>query len=120
MTRLRAELSQKDRLWERLGAECEEFGTLYPDTPLSTLPDPVWKDVARGIPLAAAYALAEKRRLYTEALAQKSNRENQARSSGALNTADADYFTPGEVRAMSADEVRTNYQKIMLSMQKWH
>lgn len=120
LNQLRAALAAKDRFWERLGSECEEFGALYPNTPLSSVPDAVWSDVQRGIPLAAAYAIAEKRRLYTEALAKQSNAENQNRSTGALDTANADYYTPGEVRAMSARQVRDNYQKIMQSMQRWH
>ena len=30
------------------------------------------------------------------------------------------YFTPAEVRAMSAEEVRANYAKIITSMARWH
>lgn len=117
---LRDELTRTRAFWARLGAECEEFQTLYPDTPLSDLTDGVWEDVRRGIPIAAAFALAEKKRSYTQELAQKSNLENRQRSSGALHRTESDYFSPGEVRAMSRDEVRQNYQKIMSSMKSWH
>lgn len=120
LTQLRTELAEKDIYWARMAEEFEEFRTLYPETAFSSLPDSVWQDVRRGIPVAAAYALAEKKRAYTEMLAQKSNFENQKRSSGALESVENDYFSPSEVRAMSSDEVRKNYQKIMQSMQKWH
>ncbi|MBQ9805938.1 MAG: hypothetical protein IJW49_05475 [Clostridia bacterium] len=120
LTRLRAELAQKEILWERIGEECDEFQTLYPNVALKDLSDRVWEDVGRGIPIAAAYALAEKRRLYTEAQAEKSNYENRLRSAGSLAGTENDYFSPAEVRAMTSHEVHENYQKIMRSMQKWH
>lgn len=120
LTRLQKELAEKEAFWARVGEECDEFRTLYPDTSLKALPDSVWEDVKKGIPLSAAYALAEKRRLYTEAMAAKSNTENQKRSAGAILGTESEYFSPGEVRAMSADEVHANYHKIMRSMQSWH
>ena len=120
LNRLRKELGERDAFFARIGQECEEFGTLYPNTALSSLPDSVWEDVKRGIPMAAAFALSERRRAVRDAVAAKSNLENTARSSGALTPTDNEYFSPSEVRAMSQAEVRANYQKIMRSMQKWH
>ena len=120
LKQLRAEMAQRDALLSRMGAECEEFHTLYPQTPISSLPDNVWADVKQGVPLAAAYALAERRRAYTEALADSTNRQNQKCSSGALSSTENEYFSPAEVRSMTQAEVRTNYQKIMRSMQKWN
>ena len=117
---LRRELAKKDAYWERLGAECEEFHDLYPEVALSTLPDSVWKDVKRGIPLAAAYALAERKRALTEAFAHEQLLKNRDRSAGEVKSMENDYFSPAEVRAMSGEEVHKNYAKIMKSMQKWH
>ena len=111
--------AQKEAFWTRAGEECDEFRTLYPDVSLKTLPDSVWEDVKKGIPLSAAYALAEKRRIYTEAIAAQSNAENQKRSTGAVLATENEYFSPSEVRAMSPDEVHANYHKIMRSMQSW-
>lgn len=119
LTRLRQAIAQQDAVLSRLGDECQEFQTLYPNTPISSLPDNVWSDVKQGIPLAAAYALAERRRAYTESLAAATNQKNGQRSSGAMESTESDYFSPNEVRAMSQAEVRANYQKIMRSMQKW-
>ena len=120
LTQLRAEIAARDELLARIGGECEEFRMLYPDTALSALPDSIWEDVRRGIPIAAAWALSERRRMLTAQKAEEYNRLNDARSSGALTGTEPDYFSPTEVRAMTQSEVRANYQKIMRSMQKWH
>lgn len=120
LKQLREEIGKRDRMLERMGVECEEFRVLYPDVSLSTLTDGVWEDVHRGVPIAAAYALAERKRLLSEKAAQESNLQNAARSSGPLSSPPSDYYSPAEVRAMSQTEVRANYQKIMKSIQQWH
>lgn len=120
LTKVREELAEQKAFWERVGNECAEFYELFPTVSPASLPDGVWKDVGRGIPLAAAYAVAERRRAVTEEVAKKSNAENRQRSAGALTTTEEGFFSPAEVRAMSRDEVRKNYQNIMYSMQKWH
>ncbi len=120
LTALRASLAAKEALLERIGIECEEFRSLYPETPLTALSDRVWEDVGRGLPIAAAYALAERRRALTEARAKASNHENSLRSAGAVESAENNYFSPDEVRKMTPEEVRTHYQTIMRSMQSWH
>lgn len=120
LIQLRAEVASRNAFFERLGVECEEFRALYPNTSLSSLPDTVWQDVQKGVPIAAAYALAERRRALTEETAKKINAENQARSSGGLTSTANEYFSPAEVRSMTPGEVRENYQKIMRSMQNWH
>ena len=117
---LREELRQERAVRTRLGAEYEEFQLLYPSTPLTALPDSVWEDVRRGIPIAAAFALAEKHRLRKEALAEESNLSNARRSSGAMKPTEPDYFSPDEVRAMSPAEVRKHYSQIRSSMKNWH
>ena len=117
---LREQLAQKDARLEQISAEFEEFNTLYPNTPLSSLEDRVWADVQKGIPIAAAYALERRRQEHTARAAAISNTQNAFRSSGALEPTQSDYFSPAEVRAMSQSEIRANYQKIIQSMQKWH
>ncbi len=117
---LREEIAKRDARLEEISKEYEEFNTLYPNTPLSSLQDHVWNDVRRGIPIAAAYALSQRRSEHTAQKALLSNLQNESRSAGALQPTQSDYFSPAEVRAMSQSEVRANYQKIMQSMQKWH
>ena len=62
---LRQELALRDsraNQEKRITHEYDEFCSLYPDVPVSSLSQAVWQDVERGTPLAAAYALAEKRK----------------------------------------------------------
>lgn len=120
LTRLREELSRKEAVSLRLGRECAEFRELYPEVPLSSVPDAVWDSVRNGIPLPAAFALAERRRLLLDRAAKESNRRNLSRSSGEVGQEAPGYFSYEEVRRMTRDEVRENYNSILLSMQKWH
>lgn len=127
LSRLRNELNElkktiamRDSLFARLGSEFEDFSVLYPDTSLSEIPDEVWSDVKKGIPLAASFALLQKRQAKLEEIAEDTNRRNRSRSSGSLESPDNDYFSPDEVRSMSREDVRKNYSKIMSSMSKWH
>ncbi len=126
LAELRAELRQlrlaftaQQTRRARLESEYEEFRALFPDASVTALPDAVWEDVAAGSSLAAAFALFERRRAHTLALAAESNARNEKRSAGALHGTDSGDLTPAEVRAMTPLEVRTNYEKIMRSMQKW-
>lgn len=116
---LREELRKQRNAAERMERECEEFCELYPDVSLKALPDDVWESVRNGVPIAAAFALSERRKLRTKKIAESSNRENAMRSSGALEPPQNNYFSPDEVRAMSRAEVRKNYRNILSSMQKW-
>lgn len=120
LTQLREELTRKEAVSFRLGRECAEFRDLYPEIPLSAVPDEVWNAVRDGVPLPAAFALAERRRERLEQAAKDSNRRNLSRTSGELGQEAPSYFSPEEVRRMSRDEVRENYSNILLSMQKWH
>ncbi|MBQ9760072.1 MAG: hypothetical protein IJW16_01855 [Clostridia bacterium] len=117
---LRELLHERIDTHERIAAERAEFLALYPDVPLTSLPDSVWEDVRCGVPLAAAYALSE-RKAHLKALeADSQNRANSHRSVGAHSTSGTDYFSPAEVRAMSAAEVSRNYSAIIRSMKKWN
>ena len=113
-------LEKRDAQAARMEKELDEFTALYPHISTRTLPDSVWEDVARGVPIAAAYALAERRRLREAEIANETNQINTARSCGALTGTESDYFSPSEVRSMTPSEVRSNYNKILYSMQKWH
>ena len=120
---LREEIALRDaRLKEEahIDREYTEFSALFPDVSVSSLPDEVWQDVAHGASLAAAYALAEKKRAVAHQRASDSNTSNRSRSAGAVQTTQNHEFSPAEVRAMSSQEVRANLPKIMRSMQKWH
>lgn len=119
LTRMREELQQHRERLERLGSEYTEFRTLYPDTDPETLSDEVWSNVKRGVPIAAAVALWEKKKQYTEGLAARQSAENRRRSTGSVTSGASGYLSPEEVRSMSPEEVRENYQSILKSMSKW-
>ena len=123
LTQLRRELAEREaRLMqaEQIERTYAEFCDLYPDISIDALPKEVWQDVKNGIPLAAAYALAERRKTIFDKRAADANAQNRARSAGAVNNAQNIEFSPAEVRAMSSSEVRANLPQIMRSMQKWH
>ncbi|MBR6709652.1 MAG: hypothetical protein IKL84_08255 [Clostridia bacterium] len=113
---LRAELAAE----RQMAVQMREFCALYPDTPTDRVPDSVWERVKAGVPLAAAYALHE-RRLYCERqAAEAAQAESRARSGGAVGGNGGEtLFTPAEVRAMSPEEVRSNYHGILASMKRW-
>ena len=118
---LQAELEASQAMYDRFHTECMEFSQLYPGVALSSIPDSIWNSVKAGVPLAAAYALAEKKEALAKARAEDVNSKNKSLSSGSLNTAKSEeFFSPAEVKAMSASEVRANYAKIITSMSKWH
>ena len=117
---IKAQLASRDAARRRAEGEYEEFRALYPGIPLSSLPDSVWEDIQSGVPLAAAFALAERRRTLLEESARAQNRENKKRAPSGLEGTETPYFSPAEVRAMTPEEVRNQYDKIIASMQKWN
>ena len=121
VTRLRALIDGERAVYSRMNAECAEFNELYPSIPISSLPDEIWENVKRGVPIAAAYALEERRSTVADMKARAVNTANRTLSSGSIDSHVAEeFYTPDEVRAMSASEVRANYSKIISSMAKWH
>ena len=119
MNRLREEIRSTRETLLRREADYAEFRSLYPDLSLSSLPDSVWEDVSRGVPLTAAVALSERRRELTQKQAEEANRKNGSRDCGAIGSSISGFLSAHEVRAMTPAEVRENYKKIMLSMPKW-
>ena len=101
-------------------SEYSEFSQMFPDVSLESVNESVWDDVKKGIPLAAAYALYDKKNELASRAAATVNEKNSAVSTGAVSGAGCDeYYSPSEVRAMSRGEVRANFDKIMSSMKKW-
>ena len=87
---------------------------------IEELPDEVWESVRAGAPLAASYALYERKKAAKAKRVAEINQKNASRSPGAAGTDTAsEYFTPDEVRRMSRAEVHANYSKIKESMKKW-
>lgn len=115
-----AKLEALKQTESRILAEIGDFVALFPDVPVEELPDEVWECVRAGAPLAASYALYEKKKYAEARRIAAINAKNASRSPGAAGTDTAsEYFTPDEVRRMSRAEVHANYSKIKESMKKW-
>lgn len=120
LNQLREEIASARRSLIEEEAELEEFRDLWPDVSLSSLPDAVLRDMKNGVPLAAAYALNERRNERLAKVAAAANAANRARSSGSAEGECSGFLSPAEVRAMSPEQVRKQYRQILLSMPKWH
>ena len=119
--RLRAELDQTKALHARMANELSEFHALFPEVNTACIPESIWEQVKNGIPLAASYALYEKKCNLRRLHAEEINLHNAKHTPGAAGkNTPAEYFSPDEVRHMSPSEVRSNYQKILDSMKKWN
>ena len=108
-------LADVTSLQEKYAAEFAEFRKEFPEVPLGKVTDEVWDQVKKGVPLAAAYALAEHR---TAKQAKAISCETGAWHSLSGGT-DEGLFSPSEVRAMTQHEVRRHYDRILESMKRW-
>lgn len=119
--RLQKVISDREMQTSRMMEQIGEFSEVYPDKTLESIPSEVWNSVKGGVPLAAAYALYEKKTSIHRALAQEVNSKNAERSSGAVGReCDCLYYSPAEVREMSPAEVKEKYNIIIESMKKWN
>ena len=114
--RLQGEIARLTELQKRSKQELDEFCTLFPRVSPSELPPEVRQQTESGVPLAAAYALYEKR----EALRRENSKKNAEHSWHSMKDgAGGEYYSPSEVRSMSQKEVHKNYKKIIESMKHW-
>ena len=113
-------LEELKRAQNRILAEIGDFVALVPEIPIEEIPDTVWESVKQGAPLAASYALYEKRMVAEAKRIAEINAKNAKKSPGAAGKDTAgEYFSPEDVRRMSRAEVHANYSKIKDSMKKW-
>ena len=113
-------LEELKRSQNRILAEIGDFVDLFPEIPIEEIPETVWESVKQGAPLAASYALYEKRMVAEAKRIAEINAKNARRSPGAAGKDTAgEYFSPEDVRRMSRAEVHANYSKIKDSMKKW-
>jgi len=98
----------------------KEFHELYPDVEIEDLPDEVLEQSQNGIPLAAAYALYERKQFMARKKANKVNQDNARKSPGniAHDGSNDGTFTFDQIKKMSADEVRKHYEQIIDSLNK--
>ncbi len=119
VARLQAELQAQTAAFDRMSRECAEFTQLYPHQSISSIPKEIWESVGDGVPLAAAYALHCVKKERCEQLAKQVNHLNRETSGGDVSGGGSQFLSPGEVRQMSAEQVRENYSKIIDSMKLW-
>ncbi len=112
-------LMRQNEAFRRMSEECSEFAELFPHTPLSRLPREVWENVNSGTPLSAAYALYQVKQQRLEAQAAEVNARNSTMSGGGVSGTPEQTLSPGEVRQMTPEQVRSNYSKILESMKLW-
>ena len=119
ISELEGELAERTALSERVERECGEFEQYFPRVSLRHVPDVVWRVVHAGVPLAAAYALYEKKKQLREQLREQRRQSSEAQTPHIESVAQKEYFSPSQVRAMSQREVRENYDRIFESMRHW-
>ena len=109
--------------------ELAEFASLYPDVELASLPDEVRES---NLPLAAAWALWERRHMHmhvqTQMQMQSAGKETNGGSGAAVSASEGlgspplspsgqpRLYTVGEIRAMSPREVRSRFPAILRSL----
>lgn len=121
LERLRTELASLSGKKGAFISEIKEFSEIFGAAALSEIPESVWESASDGVPLAAAYALYEKKTARQKELADAVNKKNASMSAGAVKSVtESGFFSPSEVRAMTPKEVKKNYNLIIESMKKWN
>ena len=119
--KLTEELQARAAFADKIAAQLGEFGELFPDVAMESVPESVWERVRAGSTLASAYAIYARRAYMNEMRVGGINKRNAQLSPGLAGKGTAsEYYTPDEVRSMSQGEVRANYSKIIESMKKWN
>lgn len=112
---LRGEIVKRDAE----AAERALFEALYPGMKREDIPACVFEEAeARGIPLAAALALHDRRMALEGERVGTVNQENRLRSTGGLsrNGGVSHSFTLEEIRAMTPAQVKRHYRQIIASL----
>lgn len=121
---LRKELDELQRSKEEfLKAETEknELLSLFPNANVDSLPDGVVKEMEKGLPMAAAYAVYERKQYIRSKEIDTHNDSTKKSGFGKIRTeSTVEFFSPSEVRAMSKSEVKKNYKRIIQSMKSWN
>lgn len=115
--------ARKIKKSERDSKEMKEdialFRQYFPDVSPDQVPDAVWAQAAKGIPLAYAYALYLTIKSEEDARADSVNRENGDRAAPVGNDMSELPYTREQVEGMSPKAVKGNYRKIVDSIKNW-
>lgn len=114
------ELEERKSLTMRLEGEIGEFSEMFPEVSLSEIPEEIWNEVKRGLPLSASYARHERRISLARKKAAEINTAMREMSSGSISGGSDRYLSPEEVRKMTPVQVKENYTHIINSMKHWN
>lgn len=103
-----------------LSEDIKQFRTLFPEVDVNSIPESVWADMEKGIPLTYAYAFyaltGESNNAYAESV---NDRNNRAALPSVSEGADEGELSMDEVSNMSTAAVKKNFPKILRSISKW-
>ena len=114
---------EKQRKSEREGLLAEDvkrFRRLFPKIGAESIPESVWKDMQRGIPLPYAYALYAVTGEDDSSYAESVNARNSGQAAPAVCEGDENgEISQEEVESMSPSAVKKNFPRILKSLGKW-
>lgn len=103
-----------------LAEEVKQFRTLFPDVAAEDIPETVWADMEKGIPLAYSYAFYALTEGKNSAYAGDVNRRNTEVSPPPMGEGtDEGELSMEEVEAMSPRAIKNNFSRILRSIGKW-
>lgn len=121
---LRAQLKareEEERATLRMNAELFEFEEYFPEVELASIPDEIWKKVKSGASLSASFALFKRREELKNKRISDLNTKNRKMSAGSIAGGEGEkYFSPSEVKRMTPEQVKSNYDRILESMRHWN
>lgn len=104
----------------QLTEEVKQFRQMFPDVAAEDIPETVWADMERGIPLSYAFAFFVltdgKNNTYADGI---NTRNNEASPPPVGEGSDEGELSMEEVEAMSPKAVKNNFSRILRSIGKW-
>lgn len=119
--RIRArEIQRKAESEKALDGDIKLFRKLFPDIKAENIPDSVWADTEKGIPLPYAYALFIITEYNMGSYANEVNGKNlEGAMPGVEGTESGGEYSMSEVESMSPAAVKKNFPAILRSISKW-
>lgn len=103
-----------------LADDIKRFCAVFPKVGSDSIPDSVWADMEKGIPLPYAYALYVLAGEKGDAYAEEVNERNCRSALPAVDEgADEGELSMDEVEGMSPSAVKKNFPRILRSISKW-
>lgn len=105
---------------KELSEQIKQFRSLFPDVAAEDIPESVWADMEKGIPLPHAYAFAMLNGGKEKDYAEGVNARNTKGAPPPVGESGEDgEISMEEVEAMSPKAVKKNFGRILRSIGKW-